>query len=192
MIIENMYLTDQIIITENQQMEPTETEALKLLCIHVCVDIDRDMCTVRGLQTETDRQTDRQTDRDRERLHICDTAGVVQTLIKNKTLKNKGGGWMARFKFSRFAGVRVWSAYSCHLPRLQHVQGSAGPEAEDQLSDSRTSTWMLNTVTLKPVWYRWCLWYIVLPWTCRSEGKPPSRQTGEQSDPRTWLASRKI
>ena len=58
-------------------MEPTETEALKLLCIHVCVDIDRDMCTVRGLQTETDRQTDRQTDRDRERLHICDTAGVV-------------------------------------------------------------------------------------------------------------------
>ena len=32
----------------------------------------------------------------------------------------------------------------------------------------------------------------VLPWTCRSEGKWPSRQTGGQSNPHKWLASRKI
>ena len=37
-------------------MELTEIEALKLLCIHVCVDNDRDMCTVRGLQTDRQRQ----------------------------------------------------------------------------------------------------------------------------------------
>ena len=32
----------------------------------------------------------------------------------------------------------------------------------------------------------------VLPWTCRSEGKWPSRQTGGKSSPHKWLASRKI
>ena len=32
----------------------------------------------------------------------------------------------------------------------------------------------------------------VLPRTCRSEGKWPSRQAGEQSNPHKWLASRKI
>ena len=32
----------------------------------------------------------------------------------------------------------------------------------------------------------------VLSWTCRSEGKRPSRQTGGQSNPHKWLASRKI
>ena len=32
----------------------------------------------------------------------------------------------------------------------------------------------------------------VLPWTCRSEGKWRSRQTGGQSNPHNWLASRKI
>ena len=32
----------------------------------------------------------------------------------------------------------------------------------------------------------------VLPWTCRSEGKRPSRQTGGQSNPHKRLASRKI
>ena len=32
----------------------------------------------------------------------------------------------------------------------------------------------------------------ILPWTCRSEGKRPSRQTGGQSNPHKWLASRKI
>ena len=32
----------------------------------------------------------------------------------------------------------------------------------------------------------------VLPWTCRCEGKRPSRQTGGQSNPHKWLAFRKI
>ena len=32
----------------------------------------------------------------------------------------------------------------------------------------------------------------VLPWTCRSERKRPSRQTGGQSNPHEWLASRKM
>ena len=32
----------------------------------------------------------------------------------------------------------------------------------------------------------------VVPWTCRSEGKRPSRLTGEQSNPHNWLASQKI
>ena len=31
-----------------------------------------------------------------------------------------------------------------------------------------------------------------LSWTCRSEGKWPSRQTGGKSNPHKWLASRKI
>ena len=32
----------------------------------------------------------------------------------------------------------------------------------------------------------------VLPWTCRSEGKWPSRQTVRKSNPPKWLASRKL
>ena len=32
----------------------------------------------------------------------------------------------------------------------------------------------------------------VLPWTCRSEGKRPNRETGGQSNPYKWRASRKL
>ena len=32
----------------------------------------------------------------------------------------------------------------------------------------------------------------VLPWTCRSQGKWPSRETDGQGNPHKWLASRKI